>query len=607
MTDEKGERLTGKGIKVGIIDTGIDYTHPDLFRNYEKGYDFVDRDEDPLEKDVGTIHGTHVAGIIAANGKMVGMAPDARLYVYRALGADGRGTTEQILAAIDQAIKDGVDILNLSLGIQINGPDLPTSIAIDAAVKRGIVAVVSSGNAGPHLWTVGSPGTSQKAISVGASTPPLKIPYLEYRGSYFPLKTIQSFGRWDFFRSYPLRHENDYKGPETNGDALVLVEKGGDLLSEKIKMLADEGVKGAIVTGYSEEELGTYVNDFQSSIPISVYALSEEDGHILKDLMKRKTFARLLWKREEDVLAPFSSRGPVPSTWNIKPDLLAPGVSITSTVPGGYLTLHGTSMAAPHVTGACALLKQKHPDWSPEKIKAVLMNTSTLLQENRYKTFEQGAGRIRVDEAFRTETIVEPGAIVFGKATENTFEKTSASVTVENISEQPIRYTFHYPNGEDNVLWDFPPPFYLKPGEKKTIDLSVRLKTFSKTKEMEEGYIEMNAGKQTFRIPYLYVINEPNYPRIMFFTVEGNKRGTIRYEMYLPGGAEQLWIILLDPLTGGVIRYIKEEKGVHKGLSVKEIELKEAIPPGTYLAIAIAKKSGREDYLQQWVDIPMEE
>ena len=91
------------------------------------------------------------------------------------------GSTEQVVAAIDQAIEDRVDILNLSLGNNVNGPDLPISVAINNAVDHGITSVTSSGNSGPKMWTVGSPGTASKAISVGASTPTMRVPYIQNR------------------------------------------------------------------------------------------------------------------------------------------------------------------------------------------------------------------------------------------------------------------------------------------------------------------------------------------------------------------------------------------------------------------------------------------
>ncbi|MCM2535726.1 S8 family serine peptidase [Neobacillus pocheonensis] len=92
--DKKNNRLTGKGVTVGVIDTGVDYTHPDLRRNYAGGRDLVDGDRDPMETRASgkaTLHGTHVAGIIAGNGKIQGVAPEARIIAYRALGRAAAG------------------------------------------------------------------------------------------------------------------------------------------------------------------------------------------------------------------------------------------------------------------------------------------------------------------------------------------------------------------------------------------------------------------------------------------------------------------------------------------------------------------------------------
>ncbi|MFP3360179.1 S8 family serine peptidase, partial [Planococcus sp. SIMBA_143] len=92
-------------------------------------YDLVDLDEDPMEtqanQGIPTMHGTHVAGIIAADGELKGVAPDAEIYAYRALGPGGSGTSVQVIAAMEQAVKDGVDVMNLSLGNNVNGPDYP--------------------------------------------------------------------------------------------------------------------------------------------------------------------------------------------------------------------------------------------------------------------------------------------------------------------------------------------------------------------------------------------------------------------------------------------------------------------------------------------------
>src|SRR5699024_5954527 len=104
---------------------GIDYNHPDLELNYRGGYDLVDLDEDPMEttpeEGIPTSHGSHVAGIIAANGELQGVAPDAEIYAYRALGPGGRGTSVQVIAAMEKAAENGADVINLSLGNNVNG------------------------------------------------------------------------------------------------------------------------------------------------------------------------------------------------------------------------------------------------------------------------------------------------------------------------------------------------------------------------------------------------------------------------------------------------------------------------------------------------------
>lgn len=187
---------TGKGIKVGVIDTGIDYEHPNLKDAYKGGYDFVDNDNDPYEAtpldwendptnpdpidDNGstywTDHGTHVAGTIAAREAgefgVVGIAPEASIYAYRVLGPYGSGYSSWVVGGIDRAVQDGMDVINLSLGNSRNDPDYVTSVAVNNAALAGVTPVVASGNSGPNRWTAGSPATSAFAITVGNSTGP---------------------------------------------------------------------------------------------------------------------------------------------------------------------------------------------------------------------------------------------------------------------------------------------------------------------------------------------------------------------------------------------------------------------------------------------------
>jgi subtilisin family serine protease len=170
---------TGTGTTVAIIDTGIDYTHPDLGGGVGPGYkvlggyDFVNDDADPMD-DNG--HGTHCAGIVAANGTLKGVAPDASLMGFKVLDAGGSGWSSDIIAGIERACDpngdlvtdDAVDVISMSLG-GVGNPDDPQSQAIDNAVSLGVVCAVAAGNAGAYE-TIGSPGCAREALTVGAAS-----------------------------------------------------------------------------------------------------------------------------------------------------------------------------------------------------------------------------------------------------------------------------------------------------------------------------------------------------------------------------------------------------------------------------------------------------
>ncbi|MEJ8306491.1 S8 family serine peptidase [Saccharibacillus sacchari] len=189
------EGFTGAGLKVGVIDTGVDYLHPDLKDAYKGGYDSFEKDDDPYEEPpieidgtsyAGTSHGTHVSGTIVGRATnptsdlvQKGVAYEADLYVYKVLGRNiktGRasGSSAQVIDGIEHAVKDGMDVINLSLGSDSNkDPNSPDAIAINNAVLSGVTAILANGNAadsGPYYYSMGSPATSQLGISVGAVT-----------------------------------------------------------------------------------------------------------------------------------------------------------------------------------------------------------------------------------------------------------------------------------------------------------------------------------------------------------------------------------------------------------------------------------------------------
>ncbi len=180
-----GTNVTGAGVKIAIIDTGVDYTHPDLGGCLGSGckvlggYDFVNKDNDPID-DQG--HGTHVAataagkmsGLLSPNESLNGVAPDSDILAYKVLDSGGSGYFSDVIMGIERAVNDGADIISMSLGANCGsynsncGPDDPVSSAVDTAVDAGVVAVIAAGNSGSELGTIGSPGTARKAVTVGA-------------------------------------------------------------------------------------------------------------------------------------------------------------------------------------------------------------------------------------------------------------------------------------------------------------------------------------------------------------------------------------------------------------------------------------------------------
>ncbi|MDQ0297823.1 minor extracellular serine protease Vpr [Salibacterium salarium] len=620
--DQRGFRLSGKGVKVGIIDTGIDYHHPDLARNFKGGYDFVDRDDDPLEgkdnRGTKTMHGTHVAGIIAANGSVRGVAPEAELYMYRALGPGGQGSTEQILAAVEKAINDDMDVLNLSLGSPINGPDWPTSEALDKAAENGVVAVTSSGNSGPSMWSVGSPGTSDKAISVGASIPPLHMPKLTLFHTpelSIDLQPIQGTSPWEFKRDLQLVDgglglEEDVES--VRGKA-VLIERGGIPLVRKIVNARKAGADAVIIYNNVAGSFSAKTNDVQ---PLPAITISRDHGEQLRQALEEQqekekpTVLRTILQEETDHMAFFSSRGPVTRSWKIKPDIVAPGVDIDSTVPEGYMALNGTSMAAPHIAGAAALVKQAHPNWKPDQIKAVLMNTAVSLTDetgSEYPPFAQGAGRVDVKKALTAETIVQPGTLSFGVwplGEKETVHK--QTVVVENHSNRERSYSFQTDMEPFlGVRWHMPKSVTLKPGEKKETTIQVQVDPSVVDYNRLHGNVIVKGGKEDINIPYLLFINEPEYPRIGAFDLQPNGRESgFRYEVYMPGGAEEFEIALYDPDTFAFLGILDQHKNVKSGLFEHYLKQEDiSVPEGLYRAVVYAKTGDKEETFETFITL----
>ncbi|KAL5554861.1 hypothetical protein UlMin_037097 [Ulmus minor] len=387
-------------------------------------------------------HGSHTASTAAgrevpgtsyyglANGTARGGVPFARIAIYKVCWLTGCSAAD-ILAAFDDAIADGVDVISVSLGA--GGPieyfEDPIAIGSFHAMKKGILTSNSAGNSGPFPLTVSN--YAPWSLTVAASTIDRKFVAKAVLGNglIFDGIVINSFDLHG--ASFPLIWGGDaanfsagsdqgiskYCFPESMNSLLVA---GKIVFCEAFLdgsgiMLAN-GV-GTIMTDY---EIPT---DVAFNFPLPVTVISREDGQKVLDYIKTSEYPIATIQYGEtwdDSMAPsvvsFSSRGPSPISPDIlKPDITAPGVDILAawspvSPPSGadldtrsvnYNIISGTSMSCPHVSGAAAYIKAAHPDWSPAAIKSALMTTATILDPRKHedREFAYGSGHINPDKA----------------------------------------------------------------------------------------------------------------------------------------------------------------------------------------------------------------
>jgi minor extracellular serine protease Vpr len=425
---------TGAGQSVAVLDTGIDWTHPmfggdatppsDLHPKVKRYETWTAGHHD------GHGHGTHVAGTAAGSSEfgetLLGPAlydapaKDADIWASKVLSDAGTGATLSVIMGIESAAENGADVINLSLGSEDGDPDSPTSQAVNNAAAAGSASAVSAGNSGPGYSTIGSPASAHDAVTVGASTDPGDFAYfarvpevddpdvqamevIPLSGSPVPTESQQELYVDCGLAITPA----DCAGADGK---IALIERGEVTFTQKAASAEAAGAVAAII--YNNEP-GNFAGTLVVVDPeIPVAAMSQEDGHALLEFVgdDRVSTVELLldWSDAHAIVgqvAGFSSRGPN-DDFVIKPDVVAPGNSITAPVPragqlaspDGYADAGGTSMAAPHVAGILAQLGQLHPNWTPQMLKTALMNTAVQLVNpatgDLYSVLDQGAGLV---------------------------------------------------------------------------------------------------------------------------------------------------------------------------------------------------------------------
>jgi minor extracellular serine protease Vpr len=420
--------IDGTGIKIAVIDTGVDFNHPDLFGwgpdgKVIGGYNFIEENQLPMDTNG---HGTKVAGIIAADGNTLGVAHKAKILAYK-VSEDGEGVSSELIRkAIEKAIEDKADIINISLGV--NKTNSKIDSAVNHAWDNGIFVVTAAGNDGPELKTIGSPGRNFESITVGATYNNMTsslIATLEIDENQYTVIPMVGSSK----TQEPIIEKIVFGGFGKNSDlenidvknAILIVERGsdieGELLFFSIKEMnaAKAGAKALIV--YNNQPgifLGELIHEFSEPgyVPqIPVVSIDREEGLEIIKAIERKSLGIMNLFYNPDFIAHFSSRGPV-SPFYIKPDIVAPGAYINTTqINSSYNFTSGTSFAAPHVSGAAALLLQKNPELQNYEIKSLLVTTVQPVSNaygQEFSLHESGSGRLDIANAYNANLIISP-------------------------------------------------------------------------------------------------------------------------------------------------------------------------------------------------------
>jgi subtilisin family serine protease len=546
---------TGRGVSIGIIDTGIDYQHAHfggtgLLEDYQAndrsvisdtiggqpifptakvvgGYDFAGDaytgsnvpvpNPDPMDCNG---HGSHVAGSAAgfgvtSNGQPYagpfdtqtdfgslrigpGVAPEADLYALRVFGCSG--STNLTVAAIEWAMDpngdgdfgDRLDVINMSLGSNFGDRFNASAIASDNAARVGIIVVASAGNAADTFFITGSPGASGKTISVASSldsfaaaAPAIRVNSPAAVAGFYGAGTA-SFGTipppGGLTGNLVLVEDgtapiND--GCETITNAaevagkIAFIDRGNCGFQVKAVKAQEAGAIGVVIANIAAGAApGMGVTAGEPDVTIPAVSITLDDANLLRDKLTTPGVSVTLFGGA-DTPSSFTSRGPRRASplLQLKPDVAAPGQNITSALTGVTgpatfaagsqpRTISGTSMAAPHIAGAMALLRDLHPNLSVEEYKALLMNTArhsiTSLPEGagfRHGGSRVGAGRVDVPMAAAGQVLAfsadDPGlvSVSFDSAVRGTVTRTKS---VRLVNHGPQSQTFSI--GMDTVI-----------------------------------------------------------------------------------------------------------------------------------------------------------
>lgn len=538
-----GQAGAGAGIDVGIIDTGIREDHPFFACKDEISHKVYAAGVAGTGNDIVFNHGTHVAGTVAGcvtdlavvdpdgpvQDTISGVAPGANLHDYNVfpgfgggfVAFDGSAFSHDIALAVEDAVNDGMEVINLSLGGSIQGEHDFLAEAINAAAAAGVVPAVAAGNSGPGVSTTESPGNAFGALTAGATTNPhyigvnVSTPFGDFGaavGEFDPFAddpvTDAPFAAWSAGTT-----DTACAGSSPDSDvtgAVVLIARGTCTFAEKVATAAGAGAIGVVV--YNNAGGDPIAMAGTGDIPAVM--VSNTDGATIKaELPSTVTIdgnnpVEVL-TTNADIMAAFSGRGPAQFTENIKPDVTAPGVNVYSSIfdeaaPGelGFEMKQGTSMATPHVAGAAALLLAENGSLSPADVKSLLGNNAerdvwaTVVGGALAGVMDRGGGRIDLERASAATATFDPMSLSFGISNGNRPVNETITVTVRNLSGAAKVLSL---SGGTSAM-SFPSTVTVPANGTATFD--VQLST--RGPAAAEGDLTATDGSETFLIPFWY-------------------------------------------------------------------------------------------------------
>ncbi len=525
---------SGQGIRVAVLDTGVDYTHAAMGGEgteeaYEDaaadtadtpvwpqgrvigGYDFVNGDPDPI--DFGTSHGTHVSHSV------LGLAPDAELYVYSVCnsGCPGLAQLMALEAAMDPNgdgdISDRVDVINMSLGGSF-GTTRGGAVQemLDKAALLGVISAISAGNDGPTPFIVGGPSTTKNVMSVGAMTHPVvesNIISSSLNGADIDAGSA-GFGpqELDFTNAnstmaYPDENQDgcaEFGEGVDFTDLVVLIDRGACSFTSKVLNAQAKGAKFVIIANNVEGGGAMGLGGFDADVTIPSVGISMEDGLVIKDALMNETALTFSFTSEliatPGAIASFTSRGPSSDGW-LKPEITAPGVAIMTAYPGGgdqLSPISGTSFSSPMTAGAMALLKEALPNRSALELKATLMNSANLDVTMEARSLNPdaalapisyiGAGLVDVEKASMLSVAAwdkdtKQAALAYGMKNLSATTVMTKTITIKNFSSEAKRYisSIHQRFADDEssgaVQFSLPPIVEVPAGGSVDVDVTL--------------------------------------------------------------------------------------------------------------------------------------